>query len=123
MSPQKLIFKTESVVFRSGNSNSCYSRQCCKQSSFKTNRVTFHFISYTVAGSCLACVASITVAFFTKKLIFVVLDTREMGREQKQGGERRRRFPFSLSPPLPPPFFCSRPISRVSKKLIRKSAF
>ena len=33
-----------------------------------------------------ACVASVTVALFAKKTIFVVLDAREMGREQNQGG-------------------------------------
>ena len=31
----------------------------------------------------LACVASVTVAFFAKNPIFAVLDAREMGREQK----------------------------------------
>ena len=34
----------------------------------------------------LACVTSVSVAFYAKKPIFVVWDAREMGREQKQGG-------------------------------------
>ena len=31
-------------------------------------------------------VASVTVEFFAKKTIFVVLDAREMGREKKKEG-------------------------------------
>ena len=52
------------------------------------------------------------------RVVLRCLTARKLGREQKSerggGGERRRRFPFSLSPPLSPPFFCSRPISRAS---------
>ena len=45
------------------------------------------------------------------------LTARKLGREQKSerggGGERRRRFPFSLSPPLPLPFLLSPHFARV----------
>ena len=53
------------------------------------------------------------MAFFAKKTIFVVLDAREMGESKNKeegGGEGER-----ISPPLPPPFFRSHPISRASK--------
>ena len=46
------------------------------------------------------------------KTIFVVLDVREMGREQKQGGGGRVE---EAKVSFLPPFFCSRPISRASK--------
>ena len=56
----------------------------------------------------IACVASVSVAFFANPPpppppIFVVLDAREMGREQKREGEGRREGERKPSPPLPSP--------------------
>ena len=69
----------------------------------------------------LACVASVTVAFFAKKPIFAVLDAREMGREQKQGGvgegrgEEAKVSFLPLSSPPPSLFSFSPHFARVQK--------
>ena len=67
----------------------------------------------------LACVASVTVAFFAKKTIFVVLDAREMGGEQKQGGGGRgeeAKVSFLPLSSLPPSLFSFSPhFARVQK--------
>ena len=61
-------------------------RQQYDRSSKTDKSSTNQFDNSLDAQVSVACVASVTVALFAKKPIFVVLDAREMGREQKQGG-------------------------------------